>query len=417
MGGVADRFCAVAWRSGLLSLLLAPKAGGLAVVAAESGGEGVGRCHRKILPYRQYATSLDKTRTKLIWGGRHAIGMREEHITASQADRRAALEAVAARLARVAEQQDLALVLEAEAAQEARGLTELIRDDQADIHSRYLLGWLYWYRYQALPDGQGQSELDSAISMFIPCLLGDIELQNLPEPLLPILADRIIPTARALYEKAQISADLRLISYAVDIWIRLVTATPGDHARRAERLSELGSTLRIRFERTGAQADLDKAIDMARQAAAATPSGHPDRAAVLSGLGTSLLTRFGQTGAQADLDDAIQVGRSTAQSRPQRPRRPPRHSITMGLPHPRRRLKYAHAERQEPVARLRAWVERIYRPGYGHFAATRPGRPAPGGDLQLRPRAARAFRRAVRCAREHLPRTPSLWAGYLHVGA
>ena len=25
--------------------------------------------------------------------------------------------------------------------------------------------------------------------------------------------------------------------------------------------------------------------------------------------------------------------------------------------------------RQEPVARLRAWVERVYRPGYGHLAA------------------------------------------------
>ena len=28
------------------------------------------------------------------------------------------------------------------------------------------------------------------------------------------------------------------------------------------------------------------------------------------------------------------------------------------------------AERQEPVARLRSWVEHVYRPGYGHLAAT-----------------------------------------------
>jgi hypothetical protein len=32
--------------------------------------------------------------------------------------------------------------------------------------------------------------------------------------------------------------------------------------------------------------------------------------------------------------------------------------------------KLAAAERQEPVARLRAWVEQVYRPGYGHLAAT-----------------------------------------------
>ena len=31
--------------------------------------------------------------------------------------------------------------------------------------------------------------------------------------------------------------------------------------------------------------------------------------------------------------------------------------------------KLAAAGRQEPVARLRAWVEQIYRPGYGHLAA------------------------------------------------
>jgi hypothetical protein len=31
--------------------------------------------------------------------------------------------------------------------------------------------------------------------------------------------------------------------------------------------------------------------------------------------------------------------------------------------------KLAAADRQDPVARLRAWVERVYRPGYGHLAA------------------------------------------------
>ena len=32
--------------------------------------------------------------------------------------------------------------------------------------------------------------------------------------------------------------------------------------------------------------------------------------------------------------------------------------------------KLAATDRQEPVARLRAWVEQVYRPGYGHLAAT-----------------------------------------------
>jgi len=32
--------------------------------------------------------------------------------------------------------------------------------------------------------------------------------------------------------------------------------------------------------------------------------------------------------------------------------------------------KLAAADRPEPTARLRAWVEQVYRPGYGHLAAT-----------------------------------------------
>ena len=32
--------------------------------------------------------------------------------------------------------------------------------------------------------------------------------------------------------------------------------------------------------------------------------------------------------------------------------------------------KLTDAERQEPIARLRSWVEQVYRPGYGHLAAT-----------------------------------------------
>ena len=44
--------------------------------------------------------------------------------------------------------------------------------------------------------------------------------------------------------------------------------------------------------------------------------------------------------------------------------------------------KLAAAERQEPIARLHAWVEQVYRPGYGHLAA-RLGICWPSHDLCL----------------------------------
>jgi hypothetical protein len=44
--------------------------------------------------------------------------------------------------------------------------------------------------------------------------------------------------------------------------------------------------------------------------------------------------------------------------------------------------KLAAAERHEPIARLHAWVEQVYRPGYGHLAA-RLGTCWPSHDLCL----------------------------------
>jgi hypothetical protein len=41
------------------------------------------------------------------------------------------------------------------------------------------------------------------------------------------------------------------------------------------------------------------------------------------------------------------------------------------LPEPQRRFWQLHGEaREQAVARLRAWVDEVYRPGYGHLAAT-----------------------------------------------
>ncbi|MCA1675927.1 MAG: tetratricopeptide repeat protein, partial [Actinobacteria bacterium] len=63
--------------------------------------------------------------------------------------------------------------------------------------------------------------------------------------------------------------------------------------------------LRTRFDRTGAQSDLDEAIAVGRAAVSTTPDDHPDRAGRLSNLGAALRSRFDRTGAQSDLDEAI----------------------------------------------------------------------------------------------------------------
>ena len=81
-----------------------------------------------------------------MWGGRQGRALMGER------DRW--MMAVQARLERVITAQDLSPVLEKTAITEARELARTLTDDPGSLPAMYLLGWLHWYRYQALPEGQ-----------------------------------------------------------------------------------------------------------------------------------------------------------------------------------------------------------------------------------------------------------------------
>jgi hypothetical protein len=172
------------------------------------------------------------------------VGVREE-----------LLAAVEARLEQADATQDLSPVLEPGALAEAQGLTQILEDDESELQGRYALGWLHWYRYEAQPEGQEQQDLDAAIGMLLRCFIADAE--GLPEPLLPILADQAVPAAFTLFEQALSSPDQDLISAVVNLWQRILDASPTDHPGRTTYLLILGGALRTRFERSGALADLD----------------------------------------------------------------------------------------------------------------------------------------------------------------
>jgi hypothetical protein len=65
------------------------------------------------------------------------------------------------------------------------GADDLGADDLGadDLMARNSLGWLYWYRWRARPDGQeGQEDLEAAIDMLLPCFL--VSDSGLPDSLL-----------------------------------------------------------------------------------------------------------------------------------------------------------------------------------------------------------------------------------------
>jgi tetratricopeptide (TPR) repeat protein len=228
------------------------------------------------------------------------VGVREERLSA-----------LLARLEGVTATGDLSPVLESAALNEARQLME-VAGGAHDLEALFAVGWLHWFRYQVLPDGQDQPDLKAAVTMFLPCFIGGMELSRLPEPLLPVLTTRSVPAAISVLSQAVSSADLPVISAAVTIWTRMTTVSPND----AGWLSNLGLALQARYEQTEALADLDGAIRVGRQAVAAAPAGHPDRAAMLSNLGLALRARFERTGALADLDEGVQVGRQAVAAAP-----------------------------------------------------------------------------------------------------
>jgi hypothetical protein len=187
-------------------------------------------------------------------------------------------------------------------------------DTSTALEARYRIGWLYWYQYLALPQGQDSSALESCVALFTPCFIaGQAEF---PEPLLSVLAERALPAAVKLLEQALDSSASGMLSESVSLWERIVAATSSDDAHAAMWLSNLGVALRVRFERTGQLTDLESAIEAGRAAVAALPDGHPDQAAALSDLGGTLLESYLSTGSVADLNTAVEVTGAAANSVP-----------------------------------------------------------------------------------------------------
>ena len=226
------------------------------------------------------------------------------------------LAAVRARLERVETRRDLSAVLDRRAFVEARRLAEALDDGGGDLEIRYVLGWLHWYRSQALPAGPNQYDLDTAVAMFTPCFLAGTVEGSLPQPLLPRIADRAAPEALARLEHAISADDDTPVSVTTPLLRRVLAATPPGHPDLAARLSNLGLALRVRFERTGALPDLEEAVDFGRESVATAPPGRPNTALYLDNLGRALQTRFGTKGTPADLEGAVDVSRRAVAATP-----------------------------------------------------------------------------------------------------
>ncbi|MFG2293323.1 hypothetical protein [Streptomyces sp. NPDC048603] len=248
---------------------------------------------------------------------------------------------------------DLRAILTSGDLPEVLQLEAILAEGGADIDvsmaavAQHLLGRLRWHRSRLVPEGEGHGDHDAALALFeLPFLLA---LDGIPEPMLPTLAERAVPTAASFQQSAIDTKAPDRIESAITLSRQIMVHLAPDHPFRPGMAANLGHLLMLRFENgrsaedldqsvelleaalasavdqreavlstlakalrlrlaaTAESADLDRVIECCEAGAAMAPVDDADAVKWLSGLGDSLLNRFERTGADSDLDRAIEV--------------------------------------------------------------------------------------------------------------
>ncbi|MDT0328237.1 CHAT domain-containing protein [Nocardiopsis lambiniae] len=257
---------------------------------------------------------------------------------------------------------DPAELLEPEAAAEIDRLIELHEAAPNDPEIAFVLGWARWARAEAVSGDGREAERTAAAKLLRQHFIHGWE--PLPGDLLPLIAERVFPSAVVMLDMAAAFQDVSILDSVVDQWERIASATPPEDVDRAAALSNLGKALSMRAGRTDDLASLDRAVlvttaavhvaerrtrpsedlagflanlglirivrswrtgdraDLAQgigrleQAAEAAPEDDPVRTRARINLCVALRTSFERTGSEADLDRAIRFGRDAVRACP-----------------------------------------------------------------------------------------------------
>jgi tetratricopeptide (TPR) repeat protein len=147
----------------------------------------------------------------------------------------------------------------------------------------------------------------------------------------PEQGDHLTGLGRALYERFARTGDGAALDEALDAFEHALGAVPSTGAREnlvttwdyQDVVQEAGNAYRDRYGASGDVRDLDRATELHRAAVAATPSGAPALARRLSELGSDLRMRYERTDRQGVLEEAIHtLDQALEQAAPDDPFRP-----------------------------------------------------------------------------------------------
>jgi tetratricopeptide (TPR) repeat protein len=196
-----------------------------------------------------------------------------------------------------------AVVLESQAAEEISALTSLLREDDRDLDSRFLLGWLHLRRHLALDGDQAQDELVKALRFFMTVFLG-VGGEHIPGPALSY----IVPAAADMLmrERPDAALDVNQLSQRARIWGYVWPAVPASDPRRIGYAVLYALDLHDRYRLTGDRADLDLRVAVLADAVRAGSREYDGFSLAQSSLGLALQLRYSAFGQTADLDWAIE---------------------------------------------------------------------------------------------------------------
>jgi tetratricopeptide (TPR) repeat protein len=227
------------------------------------------------------------------------------------------LAALRARVEACIERGDASGVLEASALDQASELWLMWQlEPEPDLEVVYVLAWLHWCRYLALPEGLDREDRVAGLEFFE--MVGRAQPSLVPPDVARILGAPMGASSGpsedpgSLYNRGvlafndfQETGQRLAIDEALAFFHQAADRIPAGHPRRGMMLAGLGAAYTVRFEAFGHLPDLDDAITWAAEAVQATPDGNDDRPDALTKLGMTYLTRYQRSGNQGDLEKAI----------------------------------------------------------------------------------------------------------------
>jgi CHAT domain len=207
---------------------------------------------------------------------------------------------------------------------EAGQLADLAFADPDDVEAASVLGAWHWWRHHLLPEEEQEPERRAAVVWFTRVF--PVRPDLVPVSLHSLVARIAEPRGKdpvAWNEEAgRLLADpdagtnVDVLDRAVRLLEAVVADTPAEHVDLADRLSNLGSALLLRYQSEGTPEDLERALIVADDAVATTALNDPERAGRLADLGRMLRARYDLTNEPFDLDRTVQVFAETVAAAP-----------------------------------------------------------------------------------------------------